>query len=336
MITRSLAADCVTGEAISRQRRHLAGSVALDVDQRGVDFDRLVMDQATAQHGAISRAQLNKLGVGRSRRQRWVASGFLKAVGPLSYAVNGSAETWMRSVWCAHLDLNKRGFIAGRTAARLHGLDGFKSDVVEVLVPRAHRGLVGAWTLRSTAVKLDKGSGQFVEQVRCLNVHRLILESALFGFSREETENAIDSALRLRRISEKKLRTDVLRLHRPGINGSRALIDALIDTGGESQLERRFLKLVRQAGLPRPDLQRVYRDGSRVMARVDAVFPGGHVVELEGHGFHSSRQQRQADERRRNELRRVVTSLTVFTYGHVTYEAEYVVDALNKLGIAGG
>lgn len=291
------------------------------------------MDVAAGQHGAISRRQLTKLGLGPSRRKGWIAAGFLIRISPGSYAINGSAQSWMRSVWSAQLDLNDRGFIAGRTAAGLHGLDGFTGDEIEVLVPRRLRNLEGPWVARSTSIAFDKGITQFVDGIRCLQVHHLILHAALFRFTRAEIENAIDSALRARKVSEQKLRTDVIKNHRSCINGGRQLIEALVDTGGESRLERRFLELVRRAGLPRPELQRVYRDDGRFLARVDAVFAGGHVVEVEGHGVHSSRQQRQADERRRNDLRRHVPSLTVFTYGHVTYESDYVITALTELGI---
>ena len=137
---------------------------------------------------------------------------------------------------------------------------------------------------------------------RCLTAERLILESPQFGFTRAETENAIDSAIRLRLVAEQRLRTRVIREYRPNVNGSRLLFDALVDTGGESRLERWFLRLVREAGIDRPILQKTFRDGTRTIARVDAYFPGGLVVEVSGHGTHASRRQRQSDAQRRTEL----------------------------------
>ena len=38
--------------------------------------------------------------------------------------------------------------------------------------------------------------------------------------------------------------------------------------------------------------------GTRIIARVDAYFPGGLVVEVSGHGTHASRRQRQIDAQR--------------------------------------
>ena len=108
------------------------------------------------------------------------------------------------------------------------------------------------------------------------------------------------------------------------------LLDAMVDSGGESRLERWFLALCRRAGLPRPVLQKTYRADGRVVARVDAEFPGGLVVEVAGHGTHSSRRQRQLDEQRRTELtlrgKRVIT----FTYDDVRDRPDWVATQVSK------
>jgi hypothetical protein len=281
---------------------------------------------AATQHGAISRRQLTAIGVGLGERRSWVDRRALVRIGPQSYVLPASADTWMRAVWCAQLDLDGRGFVAGRTAARLHQLDGFdRHDRIELLVPRRFRGLDSPWFVCSTSSDLSIASGVIVDGIRCLTAERLILESPLFDFDRIETENAIDGALRLRKVSEPRLRSAAVLTH------SRILRDAMVDTGGESSLERRFLALVRLAGLPRPQLQRVFRDGTTVVARVDALFPGGIVVEVEGHTTHSSRQQRESDEKRRNALVRRGLTVTVFTFGHVTREPAYVCAELRAI-----
>ena len=161
-----------------------------------------------------------------------------------------------------------------------------------------------------------------------LRAERLIIESPLFGFTQAETENAIDSAIRLRLVSEQRLRTRVVGQRSRGINGGRQLLDALVDTGGESRLERWFLRLVRQAGLPRPMLQKVFRSGTRTVARVDAFFPGGLVVEVAGHGTHSSRRQIQSDTQRQTELTLRGLRWITFTYNDVRDRPAWVVARL--------
>ena len=161
-----------------------------------------------------------------------------------------------------------------------------------------------------------------------LRAERLILESPRFGFTQAETENAIDSAIRLRLVSAQRLRACVIARHTRGVNGSRQLLDALVDTGGESRLERWFLRLVRQAGLPRPMLQKIFRDGTRTVARVDAFFPGGLVVEVAGHGTHSSRRQIQSDTQRQTELTLHGVRWITFTYTDVRDRPAWVVARL--------
>ena len=171
-------------------------------------------------------------------------------------------------------------------------------------------------------------SSKQLDGIRCLKAERLILDSPLFNFDQEETENAIDSAIRLRLVSEQRLRTKVIDRHREGINGGRILLDALVDTGGQSRLERWFLKLVRTAGLPRPELQLSWRDGSRIIARVDAFFPGGLIVEVAGHGTHSSRRAIQADEQRRTELTLRGFRVITFTYNDIRDRPDWVIAKL--------
>lgn len=290
--------------------------------------------QVAARHyGAISVEELDGLGVHRRLRSAWVADGLLVRVGPRSYVVAGSAKSWKQVVWAAAADVRGCGFPAGRTAAQLLRLDGFSGDACELLVVRAHRNVATPHTVRSTSWPLGRPDTASVDGIVCLNAQRLILESGRFDFTHEETENAIDSAIRKRILRESSLRHAVEARSRRWVRGNRALVEALVDTGGESWLERRFLRLLRAHGLPRPVLQRVYRDGSRTVARVDATFPGGFLVEVEGHATHSSRQQRRHDEQRRTEMTLAGRRFVVFTYGDVTERPDWVAVQVRR-GIA--
>lgn len=227
-------------------------------------------------------------------------------------------------------DLRGFGVAAGRAGARLHGLDGFGNSPTEFLVTRKHRMYTTNGLVCSTGRPLGRADIVTVQGFRCLTAERLILESPLFNFTREETENAIDSAIRLRLVGEQRLRTRVINDHSSGINGGRRLLDAMIDGGGESRLERWFLRLVRQAGIARPSLQKTYRDGDRTVARVDAYFPGGLVVEVAGHGTHASRRQRQIDAQRHTELTLRGLRVLTFTYEDVRDRPQWVIARLAK------
>ncbi len=283
---------------------------------------------ASKQFGAISVDEMDRLGVDRRVRSEWASRGLIERAGPRSYVIVGSADSWQRTLWTASADVEGFGFVAGRSGARLFGLDGFHSDAIELLVGRRHRGMRSTHRVCSTELELSRIDSVVVDGIRCLTPERLILDSPLFGFDRSEIENAIDSAIRMRLVSEQRLRTGVISRHRSGINGGRALLDALVDTGGESRLERWFLTLVRAGGLARPVIQQVWRDGQRTVARLDALFPGGLVVEIEGHGTHSTRQDRQRDEQRRTELILRGLRVITFTYDDVRYRPEWVLARL--------
>ena len=283
---------------------------------------------AATQHSAVSLAQVQQLGVSSALCSQWVQVGLLERAGPRSLVIAGSAATWKRALTAATFDLNGVGFVAGRSGARLLGLDGFSGDDVELLVEREFRKRASSGIVRSTSFALTRGDIVHVDGLRVLRAERLILESPRFGFTQAETENAIDSAIRLRLVSEQRLRTTVVAQHTRGVNGGRQLLDALVDTGGESRLERWFLRLVRQAGLPRPMLQKIFRDGTRTVARVDAYFPGGLVVEVAGHGTHSSRRQIQSDTQRHTELTLRGERFITFTYTDVRDRPAWVVARL--------
>lgn len=279
---------------------------------------------SSRQHRAVSTRQLERNGVDRRLRAKWVERGLLSRAGPHSYVVAGSAPTAHRSAWCAAADAEGLGYVSGRTAAWLHRLDGFRPLAqAEILVGRAHRGARLPHFVRTTSWPLGPEDTAVIDGIRCLTAERLIVESPHFRFTAAETESAIDSAIRAKKVVEARLRERILEAVRPGSGGA-ALRDALVDTGGESRLERWFLRIVRKGGLVRPEMRVVVTARGEFAARLDASFPGGLVVELEGHATHSSRRQRQHDEERRTRLTLQGYRVVVFTYIDVRDRPDWV------------
>ena len=99
--------------------------------------------------------------------------------------------------------------------------------------------------------------------------------------------------------------------------------------GVESRLERDFVRLVRQAGLPEPVVQVVHRQDGRTIARVDCLFDGV-VVEVAGHGTHATRRQRQRDAQRHTELTLAGLRVITFTYEDVHERPGWVVARLRQ------
>lgn len=91
-----------------------------------------------------------------------------------------------------------------------------------------------------------------------------------------------------------------LRSHgRRGLSGLRSVLDTWQPVGGtRSELERRFVGLCRESGLPTPAINRVIEG-----FEVDAVWEeAGLVVELDGYAFHKTRRAFERDRARDAEL----------------------------------
>ena len=230
-------------------------------------------------------------------------------------------------------DLGPSAAVAGRSAAVRNQLDGFGGEPVEIWVPRSSRNRGHPSVTRSSSRALEAGDVVTIDGIRCVTAERLILDSCLFRFTAQETHNAIDSAIRMRLVNERRLRQRIVEDLDSNVWHRRTLIDALVDAGGESSLERRFLAIVRRAGLQRPVLQRVYRAGTRTVARVDAEFAGGVVVEVAGHGTHATRLQRQRDAQRLTELTLRNKRPITFTYDDVYGRPAWVLGVLDGAGI---
>jgi Transcriptional regulator, AbiEi antitoxin/Protein of unknown function (DUF559) len=286
-------------------------------------------ESAETQHGAFSLAQVVAEGLSRSRLSRLQASGTIVRLGPRSFGFPGTPPSWRRSLQAGLFDLGPEAVVADRSAAALLGLDGFRDGPLEFRVPRRQRN-------RSTVGMVR--SGPALASVDRLVVDRLATMSAaacivsMAGrIPMEQLQDAIDSSARLGWSSDSFLRRRLRGVRGRGVPGARAVDLALEDGGGHTRLERRFLTLVRLAGLPRPRMQVTYRDGTRVVARVDALFdPLPVVVEVAGHGTHATRRQRQRDAQRQAELAATGYLVLTFTYEDVFDRPDYVTATLRR------
>jgi hypothetical protein len=156
-----------------------------------------------------------------------------------------------------------------------------------------------------------------------------IVQLAADGAPREVSD-ALDSAVRLGLLTADVVRRRLAVHRRRNLSGSPLLDAVLADAGVESHLERRFLRLVRPAGLPGPVPQRVYRRGSRLVAGRLRLHPLPVVVEVGGQLGYLTRTERQRQERRRSELQLFGRIVHFFTYEDLTDDPGYVVATLRS------
>jgi very-short-patch-repair endonuclease len=285
---------------------------------------------AAKQHGLISRAQLEELGVTRQQLRTLVAGGWLHEMAPRIYGISGAPPSIDRKLTLGLMCLGPTALVSHEAAARLHGFDRCLPNAVEFTVPRTRRNVDIRFTVHSTKhlPPIDRVS---VAGYRCTSATRTIIDLARARIPTVRLEAAIDSAIRTQASSPIVLVDRLAALRGPGRWGARRLDELLLDSGGHTLLERRFLQLMRMAGLPRPRTQVVHRRDGRTFARVDFLFDEhAIVVEVSGRRGHASDAERAKDAQRRNELQDVGRRVFEYTYQQVIGDSGYVTRTMRE------
>jgi hypothetical protein len=269
--------------------------------------------------------------VGRRWVHNLVVRGVVTRRAPGVFVMAGSTITWHQQLTVGLLALGEQSSISHEAAARLHGLDRSNEGAVELTVLRGRRGRAGPYIVHTTA-SLPLIDQVVVGDFRAVSATRTVLDLARSRAPRARVEAAIDSAVRLGLTSPTALGVRLAAHRGPGHWGVRLLDDLLVDSGGHTMLERRFLELVRQAGLPRPATQVIHRHNCTTFARVDFLFdPFGVVIEVSGRLGHSTPAERARDAQRRNELQDVGRKVYEYTWEDVTRRPAYVERSLVAL-----
>jgi very-short-patch-repair endonuclease len=218
--------------------------------------------------------------------------------------------------------------LSHQSAAELWGIRVQMNGRIEVSVPansrRRPRGV--HVHRRSGLTDLDRGVHS---RIPVTSPARTLAD--LSGrLSQAQLEAAVNEADKLGRIDLVRLRTALEKMR--GQHGASALIH-LLDRRTfrltDSELERRFLRLVNDAGIPPPQTG-VWLNGFRV----DFLWPDlGLVVETDGLRYHRTPAQ-QARDRRRDQAH-TAAGLTAlrFTHAQIRYEAADVVGTLQRVAV---
>lgn len=265
--------------------------------------EKAVMALAAAQHGVFSLDQARAHGMSIDQVKRRVRAGRWRRVHPAVYAVEGSFDSLTQRREAAALWFGRGCVFSHRTAAALWGLSRFEEDdsLVSIASTRHQEPPAGIRIFRIDALlarELGTVNGQ-----RVTSVERTLLDLAATEHS-AAVEAALDDALRRKLTTVDKLNHFIERTG--GTRGIRLLRRLTARRSGEgvteSELEARVLDVLRDAGMPMPELQKkVQVKGKRY--RLDFRFPGTQVVlEADGYAWHSTAHAFEADRRRINAL----------------------------------
>lgn len=282
---------------------------------------------AARQQYLVTWADVQRCGISGRQWDGLIQEGLWTRVTPVHFRPVAVPLSFGMQVHAGSRWLGRRSALFGSSALSWLGVEIEQPTEAAFLVPRGRRSIV-PWVDLHTTTKWDESDFVWHRGVRTTNATRAILDHASTGPSARELEAAIDSAVRLRRTALSRLRARLADLSGPGRHGVPLLRELLLDSGGESYLERRFLRLVRHAGLRRPSTQVTMRiANSRV--RVDFHF-GPVIVEVSGRLGHTSDRDRQRDARRRNDLQRQGFLVLEFTTSDVIDDPAHVVRTLRS------
>jgi very-short-patch-repair endonuclease len=295
------------------------------VHTSGVTPDHRLGRVARGQLGVFTGRQALDAGFNTRQLRYRVATGALEHLGQSVYGLPGHEPSWERTLLAAVLAVGPEAVVSQLAAARLLGFDGFRAGPPELTVPRGRRARTPLARVHTTMV-LPSTDIVTIGRFRATAGARTIIDIAPRVNDRQLTA-AVGSAVRDGWTSEEVLsrRLAELRGHR-GVGVVRRAVAGPI---GHSYLERRFLTLLRDAGIATPRTQVSYR-AERVI-RVDAVWEREQVVvEVIGHRYHCTALDLQRDAQRRVELQELGFEVLEFTYADVTQRPAYVVSRLTR------
>jgi len=298
---------------------------------------------AAQQKGLVTRDQLLRAGLSRSTIWRRAASGVLIPAGDRTFRIPAAPDSQDGAVLAACLELD--GVASHQTAGWLHGLLD-RPPHVDVCVPRLHRSWPpppsppGVRAHSSTDLPVSD-----ITQVRGVPVTSVARTLMTLGavvpaeMSQERLAEVLAVACERGQASERWLFWLLERRRIQGRIGTVAFEEALaarVELGPtESWLERETLRILEEAGLPRPRVQQRVERRGRFVGRVDLRFdPEPVVLEVLGYATHRSRADLERDTRRLNQL--VLAGKTVLQFGYdqvVRDPRSVVADVADALGI---
>jgi hypothetical protein len=228
------------------------------------ELDRLIVALAARQHGVVGLWQLVELGLSAAGVRTRVAAGRLHRIHQGVYAV-GRPDVTIKGRWMAAvLACGEGAVLSHRSAATLRGLLNARSGWVDVTVPRRTPVVrAGIRVHRSTCLAPQDRAE--VHGIPCTSV-----PATLLALAATAPRNVLDSACNqaeMEGLLDMDAIGELLTRRRSHLGASRLRTALEVDGLGldrtKSGLERRFLQLARETGLPVPAVNNGCRSPAR-------------------------------------------------------------------------
>jgi predicted transcriptional regulator of viral defense system len=273
--------------------------------QRISGSDRVIAELAARQHGVVELRQLTDLGLAVQAVDKRVASGRLHRVHQGVYAVGHSLLSINGHRMAAVLACGPEAVLSHRSAAALWGIRRDGRNRIDVTAPgRRGRHPEGIDAHRHGSLRAPDIAE--VERIPCTSVARTLLDMAAVVTMRE-LRNAVTQA-EVQRIFDLGEVEELLGRSRGRRGVARMrLVIAEYDPREEmarEELERRFLALCKECGLPMPEVNPpLLLEG--VPIEPDFLWRDARlIVETDGRRTHGTPTAFERDRRRDQHLKR--------------------------------
>ena len=281
---------------------------------------------AALQHGVVARWQLLQAGFTRDVVQGLLESGMLIRLDRGVYAVGHRRLTTKGRWMAAVLAGGPAAVLSHRSAVALWELRPWAGGEIDITVPgrRRSRGQLRFHNVR----RLDPADRTLVDGIPVTSVHRTLLDYAEIA-QRQHLRLAIEAAERREIFDLRKL--EALYARARGRRGLKALKAVVSEVRGpapwtRSELERRFLALIREGGLPEPHCNVLI-----LGFLADCWWPEQRlVVEIDGHEFHKGRRQFDADRLRDTKLQLAGTRVLRITQPRIEFGSDELLSDLRR------
>lgn len=213
----------------------------------------------------------------------------------------------------ATLSCGPHAVLSHESAASLWGIED-RERIIAISLPSRFQSRQP--DLRAHRVKLPPGDVGALDGIPVTSAVRTLIDLATL-VTPSRLEAAVNAADKLNLVNPETLRAAISeRPRQRGVPALRHVLDRRTFRLTDSELERRFLGLVRKAGLPLP------QTGARLNGfKIDFLWPDlGLVVETDGLRYHRTPTQQGRDRRRDQVL--LAEGLTVLRFTHAQVARE--------------
>ena len=298
-----------------------------------MELDQAIRTIASAQHGLISRSQLRSTGAARTDLHHRLRIGMLQRLSPRVLKIGGSPDTPAQHALAAVLDVGEKAALSHASAAAWWQVPGYRLDPRHTTSLRQGRVRASHISTVHQPLLLTSTQVTTLHAVPVTTPARTIFDLA----AREHpmrVERALDFALSHRLTNNAELHHMLRVLARRGRSGIVTMRELLAqrpldERQPDSNLERRFRKIAREAGFTALQAQFDIADEAGWIARVDFVDSTLRIaIEIDSVIHHSALTDRRHDAATTARLIAAGYTVLRFTEVEIFFDPDRVIAAL--------